>query len=265
MSTRRSCRSRSNRYNTMTHVTTLSPNRPSLVRPIELILSPPIRSAIARTRLVRLSEGAAPPSQEGRRRRNDPNSMMFSCQRDQVVIIRVASRNGDLQRVRQLGLQTGDRATNSRASSALIRLRRRGRSRTSLISPINLGHTTTSNRAWPDIHTSISRVEGPRPIAADTNTFASITMRTGSAGTPSSHFPCLIYRQLHRLVVVQLRRRTARGHRFTHRAREVLPRRLTRHSKRLADLIPRHPGCARIRNEPSPELSQLSLGPRKFT
>lgn len=38
-----------------------------------------------------------------------------------------------------------------------------------------------SERAWPDIHASISRVEGPCQIAAETNTFASMTTPTGSA------------------------------------------------------------------------------------
>ena len=106
-------------------------------------------------------------------------------------------------------------------------------------------------------------------MAAETNTFASITTRTGSAGTPPSDDSRLLDRQPHRLVIVivivQRGRRTARCHRFTHPAREVLPRRLARHAEGVADLIPRHSRRASFRNEFPTQFAQLGFGSRELT
>ncbi len=149
---------------------------------------------------------------------DDPLRVVFSRQRDQIVIIGIACCDGDPRRIRYLVGQNRDRLDELACVLCADSFAWRGRSSTSLISPINLGQIMSSNNAWPDIQRSISRVDGHRPIAADTNTFASMTTRNGSAGTSTSNFACLLHSQAQRLVVVVQRRcRSSFSHRLTYR------------------------------------------------
>ena len=102
--------------------------------------------------------------------------------------------------------------TNSRASSALIRLRRRGRSSTSLISPISLGPQSVRTKPGPT-STGRSTPSTVRVRSRPTHdTFASITTRTASAGTPTSDLACLLDSQAPRLVFAHRRDHSSGSH-----------------------------------------------------